>query len=65
MKISCNGFQVTEQTQFCDGQTDSIHVISLKRASVRFCFHVREVFQKCIEHIGKFLIQIREISKFW
>ena len=23
------------------------------------------VFQKCIEYIGKFLIQMREILKFW
>ena len=26
---------------------------------------LREVFQKCIEYIGKILIQMREVSKFW
>ena len=30
----------------------------------REAFHFREVFQKCIEYIGKLLIQIREISLF-
>ena len=24
-----------------------------------------DVFQKCIEYIGKFLIQMREVLKFW
>ena len=43
----------------------NIHVISVKRAPGRFSFHFREVYQKCIEYIGKFLIQMREISKFW
>ena len=37
----------------------------LQKASGRFSFHFREVFQKCIEYIGKFLIQMREILKFW
>ena len=37
-------------------------VISFKRASGRFSFNFREVYQKCIEHIGKFLIQMR---RFW
>ena len=41
---------------------DSIHVISFKKASGRFSFHFREVYQKCI---GKFLIQMREASKSW
>ena len=40
-----------------------VHVISFKRASGRFSFHFREVYQKCIEYIGKFLIQMREIWK--
>ena len=26
---------------------------------------IREIFQKCIEYIGKFLIEMREILKFW
>ena len=30
-----------------------IHVIGLKRESGRFSYHFREVFQKCIEYIGK------------
>ena len=30
-----------------------IHVISFDRESGRFSFHFREVFQKCIEYIGK------------
>ena len=42
-----------------------IHVIDFKRASGRFSFHFREVFKKCTEYIGKLLIQMREISKFW
>ena len=42
-----------------------IHVICFKGASGRFSFHFREVNEKCIEYIGKFFIQIREISKFW
>ena len=41
-----------------------MHVICLKRESGRFSFHFREVFQKCIEYIGKLLIYIREISQF-
>ena len=44
--------------------TDHTCGISYKRASGRFSFHFREVFQKCIEHIGKFLIQMREVLKF-
>ena len=31
-----------------------IHVMSLKVASGRFFFHFREVFEKCIDYIGKF-----------
>ena len=41
-----------------------IHVISFKRTSGRFSFHFREVYQKCIEYIGKFLIQMRKIWNF-
>ena len=26
---------------------------------------IGEIFQKCIEYIGKFLIQMRETLKFW
>ena len=36
-----------------------------QKGIVRCSFHFREVYQKCIEYIGKFLIQMREISKFW
>ena len=32
-----------------------IHVISFKRASGKFCFHFREVFQQCIETHRKIL----------
>ena len=39
-------------------------MISLKRASGRFSFHFREVYQKCIEYIGKFIIQKRKILNF-
>ena len=45
---------VTDHT--CDKLQKGIREIS---------FHFREVFQKCIEYIGKFLIQMREILKFW
>ena len=38
----------------------NIHVMSWKEESGRFVFHFREVFEKCIEHIGKFLIHFRE-----
>ena len=31
----------------------------------RFSFHFREIYKKCIEYIGRFLIQIMEISKLW
>ena len=43
-------------------QGPGIHVISLERESGRFSFHFREVFQKCIEYIGRLLIHFREIS---
>ena len=45
--------------------TKFIHVMGFKRASGRFSFHFREGYQKCIEYIVKFLIQVRETSKFW
>ena len=32
-----------------------IHVMSLKEELGRFFFHFREIFEKCIEYIGKFL----------
>ena len=51
--------------KFCHISCNTTQVISYKRASGRFSFHFREVFQKCIEYIGKFLIQMREILKFW
>ena len=38
-------------------------MISYEKPSGGFSFHFREVFQNCIKYIGKFLIQIREISK--
>ena len=38
-----------------------MYVISLKSKSGRFSPHFREVFQKCIEYIGKLLIHFREI----
>ena len=41
-----------------------IHVMSLKVASGRFFFHFREVFEKCIDYIGKFLVHFREVLKF-
>ena len=41
----------------------SIHVIHFKGASGKFSFHFKEVCEKCIEYIGKFFIQIKEISK--
>ena len=47
---------------FCCICHNRIHVISLKRESGRLSFHIREVFQKCIEYIGELLIQIGEIS---
>ena len=42
----------------------SIHVMSLKVESGRFSFHFREVFEKCIDYIGKFLVHFREVLKF-
>ena len=36
-------------------------MISFKRASGRFSFHFREVYQKYIEYIGKILIRTNEI----
>ena len=45
-------------------QTNIIHVMSLKVASGRFFFHFREVFEKCIDYIGKFLVHFREVLKF-
>ena len=42
----------------------NIHVMSLKVESWRFLFHFREIFEKCIEYIGKFLIHLREILNF-
>ena len=36
---------------------------TFKGASGKFSFHFKEVCEKCIEYIGKFFIQIREISK--
>ena len=41
-----------------------IHVMSLKVESGRFSFHFREVFEKCIDYIGKFLVHFREVLKF-
>ena len=41
-----------------------IHVINFKGASGRFSFHFREVYEKCIVNIGKYFIQMREISKY-
>ena len=35
--------------------------MSLKEESGRFFFHFREIFEKCIEYIVKFLIHFREI----
>ena len=35
-----------------------IHVMSLKVTSGKFFFHFREVFEKCIDYIGKFLAHI-------
>ena len=46
----------------CPGS--SIHVMSLKEASGRFFFHFREVFEKCIEYIGTFLVHFKEILNF-
>ena len=40
------------------------YVMSLKVASGRFFFHFREVFEKCIDYIGKFLVHFREVLKF-
>ena len=42
----------------------SIHVMSLKVESGSFLFRFREIFEKCIEYIGKFLIHFREILNF-
>ena len=42
----------------------NIDVISFIRASGRFSFHFREVYQKCIEDIGIVLIQMSEILNF-
>ena len=41
-----------------------IHVMSLKEESGRFFFHFREICEKCIECIEKFLIHFREILIF-
>ena len=41
-----------------------IHVMSLKEESGRFFFHFREIFEKSIEYIVKFLIDFREILNF-
>ena len=41
-----------------------IFVMSLKWASGRFFFHFSEIFEKCIEYTGKFLVQFREILNF-
>ena len=38
--------------------------MSLKEESGRFFFYFREIFEKCIEYIGKFLIHFREILIF-
>ena len=35
-----------------------------KEESGRISFHFREVFEKCIEYIGEFLIHFREILNF-
>ena len=40
-------------------------MISFKNSTGSFSFHFREVYQKSIEYIRKFFIQMREISKFW
>ena len=42
----------------------NIHVMTLKEASGRFFFHFREVFEKCIDYIGKFLVHFLEIFDF-
>ena len=46
------------QNAFC------IYMISIKREAVRFSFHYRKVFKKCIGYIGNVLIHFREISYF-
>ena len=33
-------------------------------ASGRFFFHFREVFEKCIDNIGKFLVHFKEVLEF-
>ena len=33
-------------------------------ASGRFFFHLGEVFEKCIEHKGRFLVHFQEIKNF-
>ena len=50
---------------FCNMKNMSfIHVMSLKVESGRFFFHFREVFEKCIDYIAKFLVHFREVLKF-
>ena len=62
LKVLSRGHCPKSPRPGCVDSVSCIHVISLKRESGRFSFHFREVFQKCIEYIGKLLINIREIS---
>ena len=39
---------------------NDINVMSLKDESRRRIFHFGEIFEKCIEYVGKFLIHFRE-----
>ena len=39
-------------------------MISFNGASGRFSFHFREVYQKCVEYIETFFIQMRDILNF-
>ena len=41
------------------------YVISFKGTSGGFSFHFKEVYEKCIEYIGKFFSEIRETSELW
>ena len=54
--LSCDGFPQYSIMNGCVEQTSLWMCL--------YSFHFREVYLKCIEYIGKFLIQIREISKF-
>ena len=38
--------------------------VSIYRTIGPLVFHSREVFEKCVEYIGKFLIHFRETLKF-